>query len=443
MRKEGPQYINERGIQVAQPFNADGSLKEFDEKALKAGIEEMMVDALQQSAGTFLESMGVDELNAAMAKNQVDGGGQYSAPGGALRKDQTKRDLTDDEKATEERIRESIAKGEVEGVNSVGVVDLSAEGDVTTRKVVSKEDLMTAQIEGNPMFEKMADLLEAEPQAVQEMMELLDKSNGNLFSVMTNPKFQKLAQKMMANPELMKMMSDPTVVKDAMKSAQDIGLTGKMGVDLTGDAKSDAAKLAAKATDAIKEGVQKAEGADAGVMPDFLQSKMDKVSDTLSRMGDVTEDTGSVLDQMGVKKDFRKIREVKEEALRAEVEKARAAKAAADDMFSAPGESSESSVEEMRALMQSGRAPARSDGGAKVGENSEAAQETLLYGAGFVIGVGGVLAGLALGLGLIESPFPDNGGVVTPAARRVQTAVPSAESSSDKLKAVQINDDPF
>jgi len=33
---------------VAQPFNADGSLKEFDEKALQAGIEEMMVDALQQ-----------------------------------------------------------------------------------------------------------------------------------------------------------------------------------------------------------------------------------------------------------------------------------------------------------------------------------------------------------------------------------------------------------
>ena len=27
----------------------------------------------------------MDELNAAMAKNQVDGGGQYSAPGGALR----------------------------------------------------------------------------------------------------------------------------------------------------------------------------------------------------------------------------------------------------------------------------------------------------------------------------------------------------------------------
>jgi hypothetical protein len=29
-------------------------------------------------------------------------------------------------------------------------------------------------------------LLEAEPGAVQEMMELLDKSNGNLFAVMTN-----------------------------------------------------------------------------------------------------------------------------------------------------------------------------------------------------------------------------------------------------------------
>jgi len=37
---------------------------------------------------------------------------------------------------------------------------------------------------------------------------------------------------------------------------------------------------------------------------------------------------------------------------------------------------------------------------------------------GFVVGVGGVLGGLAVGLGLIDSPFPDNGGVVTPAARR-------------------------
>jgi hypothetical protein len=59
--------------------------------------------------------------------------------------------------------------------------------------------------------------------------------------------------------------------------------------------------------------------------------------------------------------------------------------------------------------------PARM-GGDKVGESSAAAkEETLLYVAGFVIGVGGVLAGLAVGLGLLDNPFPDNGGVVTPA----------------------------
>ena len=39
-----------------------------------------------------------------------------------------------------------------------------------------------------------------EPGAVEEMMELLDKANGNMFSIMTNPKFQKLAQKMMEKP---------------------------------------------------------------------------------------------------------------------------------------------------------------------------------------------------------------------------------------------------
>ena len=34
---------------------------------------------------------------------------------------------------------------------------------------------------------------------------------------MTNPKFQKLAQKLMANPELMQMMSDPKVGRDRSK----------------------------------------------------------------------------------------------------------------------------------------------------------------------------------------------------------------------------------
>ena len=36
-------------------------------------------------------------------------------------------------------------------------------------------------------------------------------------------------------------------------------------------------------------------------------------------------------------------------------------------------------------------------------------QENLLYGAGFIVGVGGTLVGLAIGLGLIDNPFPDNG----------------------------------
>lgn len=30
------------------------------------------------------------------------------------------------------------------------------------------------------MFEKMADMLEGEPEVVEELMQLLDKSNGNL-----------------------------------------------------------------------------------------------------------------------------------------------------------------------------------------------------------------------------------------------------------------------
>jgi hypothetical protein len=38
-----------------------------------------------------------------MAKNEVEGGGQYSAPGGALAKDQTKKDLAAEKKASEDR----------------------------------------------------------------------------------------------------------------------------------------------------------------------------------------------------------------------------------------------------------------------------------------------------------------------------------------------------
>ena len=207
------------------------------------------------------------------------------------------------------------------------------------------------------MFEKMANALEvehpgtlilrclarqatypiavqAEPGAVEEMMELLDRSNGNLFAVrappgasvsptswsvlctsnllvrllawdlhrwtkdveagvggctwgrvaetdfcwgapqvMMNPKFQQLANKMMANPELMQMMQDPAMLQSvrasaprpstrrpsiadaagvtagplqAMKSADDIGLTKELGLD-QGQGAAAAKEFAAKA----------------------------------------------------------------------------------------------------------------------------------------------------------------------------------------------------
>jgi len=336
-------------------------------------------------------------------------------------------------------------KGEVEGVESVGMLNMK-EDEVTTKRLVSKEDVMKSQIEGNPMFEKMANMLEGDPQVVEEMMELLDKSNGNLFSVMTNPKFQKLAQKMMANPELMQMMSDPTVVKDAMKSAQEIGLTDQMGMKPSGDTKQDAADFAKQATEAIKEGVQKVEkeskaDIDMGSsenMPDLLKSKYDKVSDTLSRM---SEEKGSVLDQLGVKKDFRNVREEKEAALRQQIETARQNK---ENMFSASGERSQSSSDDLKALMEMSRemSVTSSSGGAKVGEGSSVDQgENLLYAGGFVLGVGGVLAGMSLALGLIDTPaFLRDDSTPPPVASK---AVNLSPGGAPNLKSVELNDDPF
>lgn len=67
-------------------------------------------------------------------------------------------------------------------------------------------------MESNPMFQMMTELLEDEPGAVNDIQEMLEKSNGNMFAIMSNPKFQSLAQKMMKNPELMQMMQDPTQV---------------------------------------------------------------------------------------------------------------------------------------------------------------------------------------------------------------------------------------
>ncbi len=58
----------------------------------------------------------------------------------------------------------------------------------------------------------MADMLESDPTAMQDIQEMLEKSNGNMFSLMGNKKFQSLANKLMQNPELMQMMSDPDQV---------------------------------------------------------------------------------------------------------------------------------------------------------------------------------------------------------------------------------------
>jgi hypothetical protein len=90
---------------------------------------------------------------------------------------------------------------------------------------------------------------------------------------MMNPKFQQLANKMMANPELMQMMQDPAMLQSvrasaprpstnrpsiadaagvtagplqAMKSADDIGLTKELGLD-KGQGAAAAKEFAAKA----------------------------------------------------------------------------------------------------------------------------------------------------------------------------------------------------
>ena len=69
-------------------------------------------------------------------------------------------------------------------------------------------------MEANPMFQMMTGMLEDEPGAVDDIQEMLEKSNGNMFAIMSNPKFQSLAQKMMKNPELMRMMQDPSQVSE-------------------------------------------------------------------------------------------------------------------------------------------------------------------------------------------------------------------------------------
>lgn len=76
-RKKGPQFVNERGIQVAQPVAPDGKIREIDEldfegSALQLGIEEMMKDALRQSKGnTITDSFSVSNVEKELASSQT------------------------------------------------------------------------------------------------------------------------------------------------------------------------------------------------------------------------------------------------------------------------------------------------------------------------------------------------------------------------------------
>eukprot|EP00285_Hemiselmis_virescens_P008363 CAMPEP_0173409082 /NCGR_PEP_ID=MMETSP1356-20130122/71327_1 /TAXON_ID=77927 ORGANISM="Hemiselmis virescens, Strain PCC157" /NCGR_SAMPLE_ID=MMETSP1356 /ASSEMBLY_ACC=CAM_ASM_000847 /LENGTH=475 /DNA_ID=CAMNT_0014370495 /DNA_START=21 /DNA_END=1445 /DNA_ORIENTATION=- len=234
LRKVGPQFVNERGIQVAQPVSPDGRMRDLDEltdmgafdgSALQLGIEEMMEDALRQSKGATFADDRIGNLDKELAGSQT----AYFSESGS---ESSSISLGDDD----------------DNIESVTKVPL------TTGQGAAPMSNVDKVMEGNPMFQKMTDMLSEEEGAMEEIQEMLNKSNGNMFSIMTNPKFQKLAQKMMANPELMQMMQDPAQVDKAMKSAQNLGITDSMGINVPkGTSDADATKgLTDNALDIVK-----------------------------------------------------------------------------------------------------------------------------------------------------------------------------------------------
>ncbi|MGB1604441.1 MAG: hypothetical protein ACPIOQ_67545 [Promethearchaeia archaeon] len=102
--------------------------------------------------------------------------------------------------------RQWIAKGEVPGLDPVLN---SGDGAVQAPKVVAGDPVfekIEKMMAGDPVFEKFEKILEDEPEMKEWITDIMEKSNGNHFAVMANPKFQKFCEKMTFHPEMMQMM---------------------------------------------------------------------------------------------------------------------------------------------------------------------------------------------------------------------------------------------
>jgi len=476
VRRKGPQYVNEWGIQIAQPFNADGSIRAesedadllpkkgtLDEGALKDGIEEMLLNAMNQEIGTFLETQDSEEMRADDAANELAAANIAQAKESLKEKAIAKAVAEDDNiisvsKKPLEEVEKTLEKVEQMGAD-IDIVDMSG---LDIPGIDIKSEKVGKALGSNPMFAKMADALEAEPGAIEEMMALLDKSNGNLFGVMMNPKFQKLATKMMANPELMQMMQDPAMLQDAMKSADDIGLTKQLGIDNSKPIES-AADFTAKATEAVKKGLF--DNVPTAPIPAL---KKDVVAPSPPPVEEASEESDDVVDPATPEwlqaKEVEVRRKAKNQknpndsvikgqlrpidrasALQAEIAEARSKLDRTtffteDGGIRSKGEMSDLSTSNFNLddMMEKSKNSAAERPSRLAGDKSSfgdkanaAANENALYAGGFVFGVGGIVLFIAVQLGIVDIPFlpKDMAGISTPASRRMATPAKGAPAA--------------
>jgi len=402
-RLKGPQYVNDRGIQVAQPFYPDGKLKELlaeegegiNVNALQLGIEEMMRDALEQSSGSFTDSTPVGNIEKALAGSQTAAFSETS----------------------EEADMEAMVNADdnIESVTKVSRASLDSPGP--------KSEVDKA-LQGNPMFQMMADILEDEPGAMEEIQEMLEKSKGNMFAIMANPKFQKLAQRMMENPELMQMMSDPNAVKDAMKSAEKLGITQSMGIKTPPGMSTDAAAkdLSSKTVEAMSTGLS---GGGLGTeKPAWLMEVEEDVKEKVERA------------EIGRKKMEADIAEAREEMQELQAKDPKLSKESVDD------EDEEGGTFDLMEIMQTVSEEEKEGTVTLSSRDSEGLsanqQEDLLYAVGGLFGVGAIIFFLGTQLGVVDVPFMQDIGVVsTPAARRGQAPADAPKDGAGKKEEVK------
>uniref|UniRef100_A0A7S0DZ72 STI1 domain-containing protein n=1 Tax=Hanusia phi TaxID=3032 RepID=A0A7S0DZ72_9CRYP len=378
---QGPQFFDERGIQVAQPFNADGTLREMtekDEKDLKAGIEEMMIQSMQQSGGTFLESQSFDEINESFAKSVLEGN-----------------------QVVEVNVDDVVQKRE----------DKLAD--------ISKESINPVQ--SNPMFEKIADALQEDSAAVEELVSLLDKSNGNIFSIMMNPKFQSVAKKMMSNPELLAMLQDPQLVQDAMKSAQTMGLTDSLGI------KVDPESLSKQATSFAEKTVEAVKSSQAAA-PNELSSEFDALAAVEERVRmeslRMKESDTSIFERIKSKPRDEKEMQQRIAAIRNEAH-FNMSESLTVDLDLKDGSDESNFLENLIEESKTSTLPSSSSSSFRDSMTPTAVTENALYFAGFIVGISSLYFFFATQLGVIDIPFMrDLGAISTPASRRIVSKAP-------------------